>query len=374
MKASPSPDIVIVGAGPAGLAAAIAAREKGLRVTATDCARPPIDKTCGEGLMPDGLAALEKLGIAIGPEHGFPFRGIRFLGSGVTVDSSFPSGCGIGVRRTVLHQLLIDRAEQAGVSLLWGARVSGLSEQGVIVDGREIPCRWVIGADGENSRVRRWAGLDRSRHDRRRYGFRRHYRVAPWTDCMEIYWGDGCQLYVTPVDCHSVCVALISRDPRLRLDAAVPGFPDLAGRLEFAGPATSERGAISPSRALTRVVRGRVALIGDASGSVDAITGEGLCLSFHQAIALAGALASGDPAAYESRHRRLSRRPAFMSSLMLSLDRLPWLRARVLPALASNPSIFSALLAMHVGRLPGMCKTDLSGFPPSGEFSISADR
>ena len=351
VTSSPHPDIFIVGAGPAGLAAAIAAREKGFRVIAADCAHPPIDKTCGEGLMPDGLAVLEKLGVAIAPQHGFPFRGIRFLGNGVSVDAGFPSGYGLGVRRTVLHQLLIDRAEQAGVSLLWGARVSGLSERGVLVDGREVPCRWVIGADGQNSRVRRWAGLDHARRDRRRYGFRRHYRVAPWIGCMEIYWGEGCQMYVTPVGDDSVCVALISRDPRHRLDAALPGFPDLASRLEGAIPVTVERGAMSLSRAFTTVARGRVALIGDASGSVDAITGEGLCLSFHQALALADSLASGDLAAYESQHRRLFRRPALMASLMLSLDRLPRLRARVLRALAANPAVFSTLLAMHIGAV-----------------------
>src|SRR5271163_4846956 len=116
-------DVFIVGGGPAGLAAAIALRAQGFGVTVADPAQPPIDKTCGEGLMPDGLAALTQLGITLSPEHCFPFRGIRFVGSGASVDASFPNGSGAGIRRTYLHQALIDRAEQTGATLLWGVRV-----------------------------------------------------------------------------------------------------------------------------------------------------------------------------------------------------------------------------------------------------------
>src|SRR5580704_2564167 len=192
-------DVFIVGGGPAGLAAAIAAREKGFGVVVADCSEPPIEKPCGEGLMPDALAALRRLGVTVPAERSYPFRGIRFLGCGTSVDASFPSGHGRGVRRSVLHQAMLERATEAGVSFLWGVRVSGVSDAGVVVDGRTIPCQWIIGADGQNSLVRRWAGLDKFRHHSRRFGFRQHYRVAPWTDCMEIYWGARCQVYVTPV-------------------------------------------------------------------------------------------------------------------------------------------------------------------------------
>jgi hypothetical protein len=84
---------------------------------------------------------------------------------------------------------------------------------------------------------------------------------------------------------------------------------------------------------------------------VDAITGEGMSLAFHQAVALADALQSGDVGAYQAEHRRLARRPAMMASLLLSLDRSPALRRRVLRGLAAEPAIFSKLLAMHVGRI-----------------------
>ncbi len=284
-------DVFIVGGGPAGLAAAIAARSKGLRATVADCRRLPIDKTCGEGLMPEAVRSLAALGVAIDPQRVFPFRGIRFLDADTFVDASFPSGQGLGVRRTALHESLVQRAEDVGVSFEWGARVEGLCDGGIVVDGSRRSCRWVIGADGGDSRVRRWAGLDAVRHNRRRFAFRRHYTVEPWSDCVEVYWADSCQLYVTPVNRAEVNVCVISRNPQLRLDGALAKVPDLAWRLAGAPPSSTERGAVSATCSLRRVSRGAVALLGDASGSVDAITGDGMCLAFGQALALAEGLA-----------------------------------------------------------------------------------
>jgi menaquinone-9 beta-reductase len=358
-------DIFIVGGGPAGLAAAIAARDRGFRVLVADSSLPPIEKPCGEGLMPDALSVLRRLGVTVPAEHSFPFRGIRFLGSGTSVDASFPSGSGRGVRRTILHQAMIERATEAGVSFLWGARVSGIGDAGVTVNGNTVPCRWIIGADGQNSLIRRWAGLDHYRHHSRRFGFRRHYRVAPWTDCMEIYWGAGCQMYVTPVSADEVCAAVISRDRHLRFDQALRTFPELITRLSESAPVGAERGAMTAFSSLRNVVRGRVALIGDASGSVDAITGEGLCLAFQQAIALASALASGNLDAYQQEHRRLLRRSAFMARLMLSLDEFGWLRERALRAFPATPAAFSTLLAAHVGAL-SLAESLIRGVLPLG--------
>jgi flavin-dependent dehydrogenase len=322
------------------LAAAIAARRKGFDVTLADGARPPIDKACGEGLMPDGLAALRSLGVALDAADAQPFGGIRFVGCGVSVESAFPEGYALGVRRTVLHSRMVEAAAAAGVRMLWGTPVS--------MADRTIPARWIVGADGFHSRVRRWAGLAAKPPVDQRFGFRIHYRVAPWSDYMELHWGGGCQIYVTPIGAQEVCAALISRDRRLRLDEALAQFPQLAARLAGAPRATTERGAVTANRRLPRVYRGNVALIGDASGSVDAITGEGLCLSFHQAIALADSLASGDLAPYQAAHRRLARRPTLMSKLMLTMDRRTWLRKPAFRALAFEPRIFQRLLSFHL--------------------------
>ena len=341
-------DLFIIGGGPAGLAAAIATRRKGLDVTLADGARPPIDKACGEGLMPDGLAALRSLGVALDSTDAHPFYGLRFVERGVSVESAFPEGYALGVRRTVLHSRMVKAAAAAGVRMLWGAPVSGIGPDGVSIAGETVRARWIAGADGFHSRVRRWAGLAAQPPVNQRFGFRIHYRIAPWSDYMELHWGPACQIYVTPVGPWEVCAALISRDRRLRLDEALAQFPQLAARLAGAPRATAERGAVTANRSLPRVYRGNVALIGDASGSVDAITGEGLCLSFHQAIALAESLASGDLARYQAAHRRLARRPTLMSRLMLTMDRRTQLRRSAFRAMAFEPRIFQTLLSFHL--------------------------
>lgn len=330
----------VIGGGPAGLAAAIAARRQGLSVTLADGARPPIDKVCGEGLMPDGLAALRRLGVEWDRPPGLSFRGIRFIDRGITFEAQFPEGHALGVRRTVLHSAMVEAAAAAGVRMLWGTPVSMTDET--------IPARWIVGADGYHSRVRRWAGIAAKPPLNQRYGFRIHYRIAPWSDYMELHWGAGCQIYVTPIGPQEVCAVLISRNPRLRLDGALAQFPELAARLAHAPRTTAERGSVTANRSIPRVYRGNVALIGDASGSVDAITGEGLCLSFHQAIALADSLASGDLARYQAAHRGLARRPTLMSNLMLAMDRRAWLRRPAFRAMAFEPRIFQTLLSFHL--------------------------
>jgi flavin-dependent dehydrogenase len=158
-------------------------------------------------------------------------------------------------------------------------------------------------------------------------------------------------MYVTPVGPEEVCAVLISRDPHLRMEDAMPQFPELAARLRVSPVVTPERGGITASRRLKAVYRGNVALVGDASGSVDAITGEGLCLLFQHAVALADALEAGDLAGYAAEHRRIGRRPEFMADLMLMLDGRPRLRARTLRAMAARPSLFAGMLAMHVGEV-----------------------
>ena len=341
-------DVFIIGGGPAGLATAIAARQRGFEVMVADGASAPIDKACGEGLMPDGLAALERLGIWIAPEDSYPFRGIRFVSGGLSADASFPHGPGLGVRRTVLHRTMVTRAEAVGVKLLWRTTVTGLHPEGVRLGNNVVRSRWIVGADGGHSLVRRWAGLERYRHDRTRFAFRRHYRIAPWSDCMELHWGPKCQIYATPISADEVCIALVSRSPDLRLDAALGMFPELAARLRDAEPSSTERGAISSTRKLRRIYKGRVCLVGDASGTVDAITGEGLCLAFSQAELLAECLVASDLERYQRQHRLLATRPALMARLLLALD---WksLRQSVMRAFRSDPRLFERMLAVHVG-------------------------
>ena len=344
-------DVFVIGGGPAGLAAAMAARRKGLRVMVADGGRPPLDKACGEGLMPDSTAAMARIGIELPAGEGFRFRGIRFHGEGRSVSGDFPNGSGLGFRRTVLHEHLVEQAARAGVEMLWSTPITGIEEGSVQAAGRRFSTSWIVGADGGASRVRKWAGLDRFTRHSRRFAYRRHFAIAPWTDLMEIYWGEACQVYVTPVSPGEVCVAFISRIPEARLDDGLRRFPLLRERLEGAAPSDRERGAMTATASLKAVVSDRVALIGDASGSVDAITGEGLCLAFQQAEALADAMSAGDLASYPATHRRIALRPRIMADLMLTMDRWPLVRRRALRAMAQRPQAFARLLAGHVGAL-----------------------
>jgi len=342
-------DVLVIGGGPAGVAAALAVRERAMSVVVADSCEPPIDKPCGEGLMPDGLEALARLGVSLPAADGFAFRGIRFVSGAAAVEAEFPVGRALGVRRTVLHSKMVERAEAEGIRFLWKSVVTGLDAEGARVNNKLVRARWVIGADGSASRVRRWAGLDSHVMQHQRFAYRRHYRVAPWRDFMELHWGPGCQLYITPVAKEEVCVVLISRDPSLRMDAALPAFREVAARLRGAEIASAERGAVTVTRKLKKVCSGHVALIGDASGGVDAITGEGLCLTFQQAGFLAKSIEAGNLALYQAAHRRLAVRPGNMAQLMLLLERRTWLRERVMNAFVGRPRIFQGMLATHVG-------------------------
>ena len=341
-------DVLIIGGGPAGLATAIAARRKGFQVTVADGAKPPIDKACGEGLMPHALAALRKLGITIDSSEGQPFRGIRFLDESTSVEANFSGECGVGIRRTVLHQKMAERARECGVNLLWNTTVTGLCPDGAILEGRQLRADWIIGADGIHSRVRRWSGLEAGFRPELRFAHRQHYRGKSWTDYVEVHWGQNMQAYVTPIVNEETCVVLITRNPRMRFSEGLSAFPRLADRLDKSGLTSVERGAVTTTRKLPRVYRGNIALTGDASGSVDAISGEGLGLSFRQAMALADALESGKLEGYQAAHGQLARRPNIMARLLLLLDRYAPLRTRVLRGMAKDPDTFSRMLAVHV--------------------------
>jgi flavin-dependent dehydrogenase len=167
---------------------------------------------------------------------------------------------------------------------------------------------------------------------------------------MEVHWAGNAQAYVTPTGKEEVCVVVMAQAAEDNLfERALSEMSWLEEKLSGAQLSSRERGAVSAMRTLRHVQRQNVALVGDASGGVDAITGEGLHLAFQQAIALAEAMAANDLTQYQRAHRKLARRPRLMSQLMLWLGRNPRTRARVLRAMHDNPELFARLLATHAG-------------------------
>ncbi len=345
-------DVFIAGGGPAGLAAAIATTKFGFRVTVADGGTPPINKPCGEGLMPDGLAALQSLGVYLEPGDALPLRGTRFIEEGVSATAEFPQSPGIGIRRTVLHQRMIERAESCGVRLLWRAPVRAIERRGVRTASAFLRAKWIVGADGAQSLMRRWAGLGDESQVTQRFCVRQHFQIAPWSSKVEIYWSGRAQIYVTPIAAEEVGVVVVSDESPIDFAETVRGCHSLSARLKLAEPSGASRGAITVMRKLPRVFRENIALIGDASGSVDAITGEGLRLAFLQSELLASALAENNLAAYQIAHRRIAKLPRAMAHLLLLLARRPVLRRRTIQILSAEPHLFTKLLGVHLGEVP----------------------
>jgi flavin-dependent dehydrogenase len=374
-------DVLIVGGGPAGLAAAIALRQRGIAVTVSDSVKPPIDKACGEGLMPDSLHELARLGVELTPADGAAFRRIRFVHGDDVATAAFPAGVGMGVRRQSLHSRLVARAEEAGVTLLWQSPVQLLENGEVRIAGEAAHYCWLIGADGQSSRVRRWAGLEDAKTISRRFGFRRHYQIAPWSSFVEVHWGRSGQAYVTPTGANEVCVAAVVGDPQCRLDALLEELPELHARLGglLADPADRERGAVTTTRRLHRVVtniplHGRVALVGDASGSADAVTGDGMGMAIRQALLLADCIEAENPVRYNQLHSETLRLPQMMARVLLLMDRSAIFRSRAIRMLAAQPPLFARMLGVHVGAEPLTKFVAAKGFELAWQLAIPRSR
>jgi menaquinone-9 beta-reductase len=343
-------DALIVGGGPAGLAAAIALRQKGLDVLVADALHPPIDKACGEGLMPDARKDLSALGIQLEPHDGAPFDGIAFLSGHHQAAAHFEHGSGIGIRRLRLHALLVARCHELGVRLAWSTRVRVAEKQPLLLDGKPCSYRYLIGADGQSSRVRQAIRFGQGRIFSRRFGTRCHYQLTPWSRMVEVHWGDLGQAYITPVGPEEICVATVARDPSIRMEELLLGLPELRRNLVGARELSRVRGAVTTTRKLRRVTLGKVALVGDASGSADAVTGEGLGLSFRHAMLLADAIAAENLDIYQAGHPLIQRMPHLMSRGMLRMDAWPWMRERAMSVLSGQPQLFAHLLALHLGE------------------------
>jgi flavin-dependent dehydrogenase len=238
--------------------------------------------------------------------NGHPLVGVRYTDGRHCVEHRFATGAGLGVRRTTLHDALHGRAEALGARFAVG-RVTEITQGDDWVEAGGIRASWLLAADGLHSTVAKTVGLSiprgPSKPRRPRFGMRQHFAQEPWTDFIEVHWNPLGEVYVTPTAEGIVGIAVLARQGT-EFGAAVAASPELAARL--GEPATQLRGAGPFGQRTTARTAGRVLLVGDASGYVDAITGEGLRLGFDQARAAIAAV-TGSPRAYEREWVRVTR-------------------------------------------------------------------
>ena len=347
-------DLVVVGGGPVGLAAALYAVRSGLSVVVLEPREGAIDKACGEGLMPGGVHALAALGIH---PVGWDLVGIRYVCGGRQAKADFSAGWGRGVRRTELHTALRSAAAAAGVKVfpLAACEVVQSSEEVRVrtqgpghTPGPDISGRYLLAADGLHSPTRRALGLEMCTRGPQRFGQRRHYHLRPWSSHVEVHWGSYGEAYVTPVGADLVGVAVLSAR-RVPFEEQLNEFPQLRERLANASVATRVRGAGPLRQRAVRRVAGRVLLVGDAGGYVDALTGEGISLGMAQARAAVSVVGADRPHAYERAWRQASWRYAAMAHALVQATRPAWARQAIVPAAAVLPTVFRAVVR-ELGR------------------------
>ena len=331
-------DVLVVGGGPVGLASAIEARLAGLTVALVEPRDVDVDKACGEGLMPGALPLLARLGV---DPDGMPLRGVSYRTETRRADHLFRSGEGRGVRRTTLHRALADRATELGITRV-AARVEAVQQTDSTVTAAGLTARYLLACDGLHSSLRRQVGLERAVRGSRRFGLRRHFAVAPWNDLIEVHWTREAEVYITPIAPDLTGVAVLG-PPRTDFDTAVAAVPELAERLAGVDAVTEVRGAGPFRQRSAARTAGRVLLVGDASGYVDAITGEGLRLGFEQAAVAVAAVADDTPTRYEREWRRVTRDFRVLTHGLVAAAGSP-LRDGIVPAASALPGLYGAIV------------------------------
>ena len=239
-------DVIMIGGGPARLFAGIACARNELRTLVLEKQTYPIDKACGEGIMPSGVNNFKKLGVAHFLEK-YPyhlFKRISYVSAkGSVAEANFAEGCGWGVQRTKLSAALLECAETLpNLEIQEGVSVACSLEENpeVSIKNNVFHPKLLIGADGLHSRVRKLANLEAPIPKLKRWGVRQHFNVEPWSAFVEIHWGSGLEAYVTPVSETSINVSLLWGAKRYKPEhggkklfcSMLNEFPELPGSLK----------------------------------------------------------------------------------------------------------------------------------------------
>ena len=370
------PDVVVIGGGPAGLAAAIVCATHGLTTTLVERHSSPVDKPCGEGLLPNGVAALARIGIEaeLVAAQAKAIVGIRYrTPQGRTAEASFEGHTGLGIRRTDLSRVLFAHARTLPrLEVVTGQAVAAVDASGrplVRAAGTTYRPKLVVGADGLHSRTRDLVSIAVDRRSRHRWGCRQHFDGEPWTDHVEVHFARGFEVYVTPV-ARGVNVAVLwdarvvqppaGKSPVASLVAHVPA---LARQLVSRAPTDRARAGGPFDVRVRRPWRPGVLLMGDAAGYVDALTGEGIGVALEQAALLSstvvpalrrtthGAVIDSEALArFAQTARSRSRSNRVLTRVLVRIARHPALVEGIVAALASSPTLFAHLLDVNMGR------------------------
>lgn len=386
----PGRRVVVVGAGPAGSSLAIRLARSGLTVQLLDRAVFPRFKPCGEFISPECLPLLAELGVLdqVRAAGAHVVRGMRLYGFERKVEGYYgrsrPTGReapeeGLALRREILDNLLLEQARRTtGVEVVEGFRVTDLLVEdrvrGVVGqtregERREIPADFTVGADGLHSRVAAALGLRRRVRWLQKYALVSRYRGVPAEPVGEVHLFPGGYFAGCGVDEGLFTLNLVvGREPipggkpalERFFDARAASHPSLGPRLRQARRIDPVR-VIGPLAATTaRQVVDGAALIGDACGYVDPVTGEGIYFALRTAALLAevlpSALVTGRTeaaalAAYPARRRRELGRRFFMARALQRGMRSPLLTRGFMALLSRSPGLMDWLVERTGGGL-----------------------